>query len=77
MGALFGAGAASPPPIPPPPPAANPATQADPSTQAMGQAARQRAAAAAGSGFESTLLSGVGASAQTAPSTASKSLTGE
>ena len=77
MGGLFGGGSVNVPPVPPPPPAANPATLANPQTQQMSQAARARATAAAGGGFDSTLLSGIGASAQTAPSTANKSLTGE
>ena len=76
MGGLFGGGA-SPPAVPPPPPAANPTTVANPQTQELGAAARMRAADAAGSGFDSTLLSGVGASAAGKPATAEKTALGE
>ena len=64
-------------PLTPPPPAANPTTVANPQTQELGAAARMRAAAAAGSGFDSTLLSGVGASAPGKPATAEKTALGD
>ncbi len=60
-------------PAPPPPPP-NPPSFADPATQAVGTAARERAAAASGKGFGGTLkTSGEGAPE---PMTAGKTLFG-
>lgn len=70
MGGLLGGGPSidAPKPPPPPPPAANPPTIANSSVQGAGQAQRARLAAAAGSGFSGTLMTG-GQGAAAAPTT--------
>jgi hypothetical protein len=60
-------------PAPPPPPP-NPPSFADPATQAVGTAARERAAAASGKGMGGTLMTG--GEGATAPLTAGKALFG-
>ncbi len=75
MGFLMGGSSSTPPPPPSPPPAANPATYANSSVQATGAAAKAKAAAASGAGFDGTVMTspeGTGS----AP-TATKQLTGQ
>ena len=66
----------TPPPPPPPPPAANPATMANASTQATGQSAKQRMAAAEGAGFEGSLFTGPQGVASGSTPTAKQQLLG-
>jgi len=63
---IFGTPSMSVPPPPPLPPAAPPPTIASSQVQAVGQAARSRAALAAGAGFEGTDLTGAGGVSSTA-----------
>jgi hypothetical protein len=73
MGFLAPSPPPAPPPPPPPPPAANPPTYANAGVQASGAQAKARQAAAAGAGFEGTLLT---TPEGTTSTTAQKALTG-
>lgn len=76
---LFGGGAQQPVVIPPPPapPAANPPSIADPSAVAAGVQTKRGARAAAGAGFDGTLLTGGQGAMAPATAGGAKSLTGE
>lgn len=76
-GGLFG-GSASPPSPPPIPPAASPQTLANPASSQASAVSRSQAAAAAGAGFDNTLVNQSGAAGlvPTPSQTAGRSLLG-
>lgn len=76
---IFGGGAQQPVILPPPPapPAANPPSIADPSAVSAGAQAKRGGRAAAGAGFDGTLLTGGQGAPTPATAGGTKSLTGE
>lgn len=76
MGAIFSPPSIPTPAVPVTPPAALPATLANANVAMSGATQRSSAAAAAGAGFSGTLTNTGGATGQTSPNTAPRSLLG-